>query len=305
MVRSMTRLRDDPPSRSEATFDQLEPLLAASAVRNVLRANAVVSGSTGLVAALTAGWSGDLLDVPGVTVRVIGVGLVVFAAGLIVAAGARHGRLPGLTRAIAGADAAWVVASAVLIAAGVFSVTGSVVVGATGLVVAGFAVLEVRGARRVVATGPAPDASPPLEAITVTAEADVPTTEAWAIITDHELYGRLAPSLSRVEVTSADGPGLTRRCVNTKGQAWDETCTLWDEGRAYAVEVDTSAYPYPLTIMRGRWSVEPAGKGRTRFGMDFVFQPRSTMSGRAFAWAMHLAFPRILRRILRGWVTHR
>jgi hypothetical protein len=301
----MTQLRDPLPTPSETTFEHLEPLLAASGVRNVLRANAVVSASTGLAAALAAGPLGALLDVPAVAVRGIGFGLVAFSAGLVVAAGARHRRLPVLTRAIAVADAAWVVASAGLIAVGMFSTVGAAVVGAAALVVAGFAVLEVRGARRMLAAGPAPDANPPMEAITVSAEGDVAIERAWEIITDHELYGRLAPSLSRVETTSEDGPGLTRRCVSTKGQAWSEACTLWDEGRAYAVEVDTSDYPYPLSVMRGRWAVEPAGPRRTRFRMDFVFQPRPTMPGRGFAWAMHLAFPRILRKILRGWVTHR
>ncbi|HEV2809610.1 MAG TPA: SRPBCC family protein [Acidimicrobiales bacterium] len=301
----MTELRDELSSPPATTFEHLQPLLAASAVRNVLRTNAVVSASTGLLAALAGGPLAGLLDVPSVAVRGIGVGLVAFSAGLVAAAGVRHRRLPGLTRAIAAADVTWVVASAGLIAAGVFSLAGSVVVGAAGLVVGAFALLEVRGARRVLEAGPGPEVSPPLEAIRVAAEADVAPARAWEIITDHDLYGRLAPSLSSVEVTSGDGPGLTRRCVNTKGQAWSETCTLWDEGRAYAVDVDTSAYPYPLAVMRGRWSVEPAGAGRTRFGMDFVFQPRPTIVGRGFAWAMQLAFPRILRRILRGWVTHR
>lgn len=300
----MTELPADLRSSQSTTFEHLEALLAASRVRNVLRTNAVVSASTGLLAVVAAGPLGTLLDLPTVAVGGIGVGLVAFSGGLVLATGVRHSRLSALTRAIAGADTAWVVVIAVLIIAGVFSVEGAVVVGATGLVVGAFALLELRGAQQVLRLGSPPDASPPVEAITISTEAEIPVATAWETITDHDRYGRLAPSLSRVDASRSDGPGFARRCVNTKGQAWSETCTMWDEGRAYAVEVDTSEYPYPLSLMRGCWSVDPVAVNRTRFQMDFVFQPRSTITGRGFAWAMHLAFPRVLRRILRGWVSH-
>ena len=52
------------------------------------------------------------------------------------------------------------------------------------------------------------------------------------------------------------GEPLRRRCTNTTGQDWQETCTVWDEGRRFAVDVDTSDYPYPLRLMRGLWQVD-------------------------------------------------
>ncbi|MCA9711639.1 MAG: hypothetical protein KDK70_37735, partial [Myxococcales bacterium] len=83
---------------------------------------------------------------------------------------------------------------------------------------------------------------------------------------------------------------------------WDETCTLWDDGRRYEVSVHTGNYPYPLTEMRGAWFVEPAGDGEaSTVGMQFAFQPEATLRGRAFVVAMHLVFPIVLRRIVGGW----
>jgi hypothetical protein len=67
------------------------------------------------------------------------------------------------------------------------------------------------------------------------------------------------------------------------------------------VAVDTGDYPYPLAVMQGSWAVEPIATDRSRLVMRFLFQPRAGLRGRAFAWAMHAAFPFVLRRILRGW----
>ena len=97
-----------------------------------------------------------------------------------------------------------------------------------------------------------------------------------------------------------EGAGTQRRCYDTLGRGWNETCTLWDEGRQFAVDVDTSDYPYPLRTMRGRWAVEPDGD-RSTVSMDFEFVPRSGVLGGVFVATMLLAFKPVVRRILRGW----
>jgi len=289
------------PPISDPGLEQVEPLIQATRLRNVLRIDAVVSCLCGLAAALASGWLAEVVGVSTIAVRVVGVGLVGFAVGVGFASGSRHRHLPGLARLIGGADAGWVAATAVLVATGALEATGIGIAAAIGIVVAGFAALELRGAAAVPSAPIAADVSPPFEAIAISTDVDAPAERAWAVVTDHELYGRLAPNLGRVEVTTTNGPDLARRCTNRRGRGWRESCTLWDDGRRFAVAVDTSDYPYPLQVMKGSWSVDPIAAARSRLGMTFLFQPRPGLRGRLFVWVMHAAFPVVLPRILRGW----
>ena len=97
-------------------------------------------------------------------VGLIGLGLVGFAVALAVLSGARHGQLVALGRVIGAADLAWVVASAVLVTAGVFSAVGAAVVVAVGAIVGAFAYLEIRGAAAIAVNHAVPDVAPPFEA---------------------------------------------------------------------------------------------------------------------------------------------
>ena len=146
----------------------------------------------------------------------------------------------------------------------------------------------------------APRSSRSVRQVDVRRRVAAPASTVWPVITDHALYGRLAPNLSRVEVAAGEGLGMTRRCYDAVGRGWTETCTLWDEGREYGVEVDTSDYPYPLEVMRGRWSVEPDGEGSI-ITMHFEFAPRPGPVGATFAAAMRLLFRPVVARIMRGW----
>jgi hypothetical protein len=120
------------------------------------------------------------------------------------------------------------------------------------------------------------------------------------MVRDHQLYGRLAPNLSNVEVISGPGETLRRRCTATEGGHWQETCTLWDEGRRFAVEVDTAAYPYPITVMRGLWQVDPHPHGST-VTMRFALQATPTIRGGLFIIVMRPYFGRAVARIFDGW----
>ena len=170
--------------------------------------------------------------------------------------------------------------------------------------VGGFGVRQLVLVRRVSVERDAVPAAvldevPPTEVCHVEAAIDTTPAIAWSVITDHELYGRLAPNLSRVSPTAADGPGLTRTCANRGGDEWSETCTVWDEGHQYDIAVDTSNYPYPLVEMRGSWST--GATVPVVVSMDFRYRPRPGIRGRLFAAAMQAAFPMVLGRIIRGW----
>jgi hypothetical protein len=280
--------------------------VAAQRLRNTLRLNALTSASSGLVAAIAGGPVDRLLgtDSPGL-VRLIGIGLVGFALGVLAIAGARLSRVLRWSAAVIAADVVWVIASVATIAAGWYSTSGTIAVAAVATMVATFAIRQITTRRRTLRTGYAGsvdvDESPPVEVVHSDRVVPGDLGVAWSVITDHNLYGRLAPNLSAVRATTNNGASLARTCTNRGGDQWHETCTLWEERHRYEIAVDTSNYPYPLAVMRGSWSVAPQLDGVVRLDMDFRFQPRPGARGRLFAAAMHAAFPVVLRRILRGW----
>jgi hypothetical protein len=293
--------------------DRLTPLrLEIQRLRNTFRLNAFTSFVGGMVAAGVPGRVATVLGVhfPG-WVRVVGLGLVGFSMSVFVTAGSRATRLRSLTPAIIVADVSWVLLSGVTIAAGWYSAGGNAVVLAVAGMVATFAFLQSRAYRSMRSTSASVsltdiNEAPPIEVAHVDRMMRAPIDHAWTVITDHELYGRLAPNLGAVHATSPNGPALERTCTNRAGEEWHEVCTLWTdrpgEEHRFDVEVDTNNYPYPLAEMRGSWWVRPTSNAQqVLVGMDFRFQPRRGFQGRIFAALMHAGFPPVLRRILNGW----
>lgn len=151
------------------------------------------------------------------------------------------------------------------------------------------------------AAGVADDDGPQIVEITRTLRGSA--DEVWEIVTDHEAYGRVAPNLSKVEATAPNGPELTRRCWDTRGKYWDETCSLWDEGRRFVVDVDTDAddYPYPLQSLRGEWRVAQIDDSHTSVTIRFELRPNPGPAGTAFAVAMTTGAGPLVRRITNAW----
>lgn len=134
---------------------------------------------------------------------------------------------------------------------------------------------------------------------------DVPTSVAWTIISDLEKYADYAPNLSHAEVLSGDGVGLVRRCADTRGGEWNETCVLWDEGKVYSIQVDTSDYPYPFASMQGTWGIEPDGTG-SQVTMQFEFQLEKDppiIGWLLYNVMMRPAFMRIGNQLMDNWET--
>ena len=306
-----------PPSRHRglmtSTLQQLGAVVdtntpirsAAQRVRNTLRLNACTSVAGGLALVVAAGPMNDLIGSGSPTwVRIVGVGLIVFALDVGILSGTSIRRLGRFTPVVSAGDGIWVLASVGTTAAGWYSAAGNLIVGAVACMVAIFGVRQVVLVRRVrVECEGIPaavlDEVPPTEVCHVEAAIDATPAIAWSVITDHELYGRLAPNLSRVSPTASDGPGLTRTCANRGGDEWSETGTVWDEGHQYDIAVDTSSYPYPLAEMRGSWSA--GATSPTVVSMDFRYRPHPGIRGRLFAAAMQGACPLVLGRIIRGW----
>lgn len=122
---------------------------ASPLLRRVLLADAAISGATGLLMIFDAAALQDLLGLPAALSRGAGVVLLPFAAFVFYLW--RRDRLPraGVLTVIV-ANAAWVVASILLLVAGGIALTGlgSTFVLVQALAVAAFAALQVAGLQR-------------------------------------------------------------------------------------------------------------------------------------------------------------
>jgi uncharacterized protein YndB with AHSA1/START domain len=266
-------------------------------LRAALRANAVFSLVSGVVL-LVAGWFvAEPWGVrPTAVPPLVGGAMASFGALVGWVAVLPGAPLRRCTVGVAAADAAWVAASVALLIWYPLTVPGAVAVAALAVVGAALAAWQLLGLAAARDDDPLFDIEI-AEAVRVLAAAPA---DVWARLTDHELYGRLAPNLSTVEVVSEAGQRLRRRCTNTAGRGWEETCTRWDDGRRFAVDVDTSDYPYPILLMRGLWQVDP-DPGGSRVTMRFAYQAIPSLRGGLFAIGFRALFPLILNRIFRGW----
>ena len=139
-----------------------------------------------------------------------------------------------------------------------------------------------------------------------------PADLAWAVVADLAGYARIAPGLSHVEILGGDGQGLRRRCYDTRGRGWNETCTLWEPGHRFQMRVDTASYPFPLRQLlrgfQGTWSVD-AVPGGTRITVQFDAEPRLGLLGRLALRAMGGKADRDLSQLLDNYEqairTHR
>ncbi len=84
----------------------------------------------------------------------------------------------------------------------------------------------------------------------------------WAVVgdvtsTDNE-------HLVSQEIIEGDGIGMVRRCVDTSGNAWTETCTLWEPGHSYRFDLAVDEHPLPMRAMAAQvqtGSVEAGSAG--------------------------------------------
>ena len=133
------------------TTSTFSPLATTGAfLRNVLLADAIVSGATGALMALAAGILEPVLQVPATLLRIAGLALLPYAA--FVAMLARRDVLPrGAVWAVVACNALWAVDCVALLFTGLIypSVLGVAFVVMQAVVVAAFAELQVVGLRRL------------------------------------------------------------------------------------------------------------------------------------------------------------
>lgn len=116
--------------------------------RLTLRVNGTVTLASATALVVAAGPIDRILGTgqPG-WLRLVGVGLALFAVDVALVSRARERWLLRGTLVVAAADVAWVIASVVAVAAGWFEPAGVALVLATAAVVAGLAAAELSAAR--------------------------------------------------------------------------------------------------------------------------------------------------------------
>lgn len=141
-----------------------------------------------------------------------------------------------------------------------------------------------------------------METIEVKRIVNAPQEIVWNVISDVEGYANFASNLSKAQIMSGSETSMVRRCWDTKGQGWNEQCTLWDEGRAYSMTVDTTApdYPYPIKSLNGYWAAEPAPNG-TLITMRFEYELKFGIAGKALAKLMSRQSRKIAEDVLDNW----
>lgn len=246
-----------------------------------------------------AGWKPLVL-------RLLGVGLVVFALDLLLMASNLFVTKKEVML-IVFADIGWLFASGaiVFLDGQIFSDSGIVAIEVVAAFVAFFAIGQYVGARRIVA----PESQASVRSnkgvliARVTRAVGAPVERVWEVMTDHPGYADVASNISKVEVLSGQGIGMKRRCFGPKGENWTETCDLFEEGQSFGFKINTEApdYPYPISDLQGRWSVEPQGSG-SLFSIDIEATPKGGFPSRAlFSFVAKRQFKSVLIDLADAW----
>lgn len=236
----------------------------------------------------------------------LGIGLLAFAALVLWTAGQsmlRRGRV----KLITGLDIGWVLVSAGLLLAvpELWTSAGLTMMVIVALIVAAFAFEQTLGLLLLYQGHSDVEALRKGKHLTLTARA---TTRAsaervWQVMSHQEAYADVADNISKVEVTRGSGETLERRCFDNDGKSWNESCTLWDEGRAFAFRVHTEApdYPYPIAALAGEWSLSPMSDG-TQIQMVFHVTAKPGFVNGLMFRLMAAPFSSVCDRLLQRWI---
>ena len=117
---------------------------AETRLRHVLEANAAFSAISGLTGTLAADWTADRLGLTQTGwVRLISIGLLLFAGAVLVASRVPTDRLGAEALLVSIADLSWVVATVGMAAVGAFSATGTAIAVVTGVVILDFGLTQL------------------------------------------------------------------------------------------------------------------------------------------------------------------
>jgi hypothetical protein len=100
---------------------------------------------------------------------------------------------------------------------------------------------------------------------------------AWAVVSDMGGYANHVNGLAETSMVEGAELGSVRRCVDTSGADWQETCVAWLPGSRFTVEVDVASYPLKFRTLfsafRGTWWLDEL-EGETVVGIRFEAELR-------------------------------
>lgn len=291
-------------TRTDPTFTSTDAPTAAGdrgvLLADALSVNAITSGLTGAALAVGGVWLATPLGAPTVALVGLGIGLVLFAEG-IVAALAHPRHLRRAAWGVVAADVAWIVGAAAVVTSDELTARGDGLLVAVTVAVAVFATAQVVGLRR--AGGAEPLGARPVT-LTATREVAADPQDAWRLVADAAGYAAFAPGIARTETDGQLRDGMGRTCVDDRGRTWQEACTVHDPGRRYRMAVDTSTYPLGYRLLLHdfgmTWEVAPAAGG-ARLTLTFAGSVKLGVLGRLAMVAMGRGGP--AEQILERYVT--
>lgn len=132
---------------------------------------------------------------------------------------------------------------------------------------------------------------------------DAPVDVVWAVMTDPDVYAEAASNLVAVEVLEGSEAGMVRRCVDTRGNEWTETCEYWTPGRGFGVSVDVETSDFHRRLFSeflGHWELTERDDDvlvTIRFAYETLYGPL----GWLISAYLRRAAPSIVEGIFDGW----
>ena len=248
-------------------------------LQKALQINALFSGLSGIL--LVAGHNrvAGLFDTPNSSVfQVIGAALIYFSLTIVFEI--KHQNLLRVLFIIV-QDSLWVIGSVILLIFQPFdiSMTGNGVIAAIALIVLLMAISQTNGLAQTDSI-----ANKGIKQLRFERTVNASKASVWNVISDVANYHEVAPNVDDVKIISGEGKGMVRSCSHGK-DSWTETCSLWEEEKEYAFEVNTDApdYPYPFKYLKGNWKVEAIDNSQTRVIMLFEFEYKRNFQN----WLLH------------------
>ena len=244
-----------------------------------LQLNALFSGISGILLIAFNKYVAILFNIPNALVfQITGAALIFFSLTIVYEI--KRQNLLGILLIIF-QDLLWAVGSAILLILQPFeiSIFGYTIIAAVALIVLFMASNQAKALAQT-------DSIPSKSNKQLSFERTVKATKAsvWKVISNVANYHEVAPNVEDVKIISGEGEGLVRSCSHGKN-SWTETCSMWDEEREYAFEVNTAApaYPYPFKYLKGNWKVEEIDNSHTKVIMLFEIEYRKKFQN----WLLH------------------
>jgi len=244
-----------------------------------LATNGVFSAITGLVLAASAthvaGWIGAQ---PVILLRLVGVGLLGFAALLIwLAFAARRPQPFALVASFA--DFGWVAVTISLAAMAPDSLNlqGWLIAGGVAVVVLACGTTQIIGIDQSYRL----PTRPGWLTLWFEFSADAPASAIWRVVRSVDTIHKHADSFADAAIVEAesDAHGPVRECRDVRGRSWREVLTIDDERMRLVAHFQTErpGFPFPFRKMEGGWIVATLTEGaKVRVGWDVVPRLRWT-----------------------------